>query len=216
MDAAVVRLVTLGCAIAGAIIAFSTAIAGCARLFGLDEPTLACESGGECPDASVPDSVPPTRDASDGGERESAMDASLDGDEGDNGGMGDNGSPNGDASAEADAEAGPAGIRCGPPDASPPYCTMGTVCCAELAADGGISFSCKGSCSAPTGYTINCADSRNCDPLDCCHESSGMFCRQSCPGALVCDPMYRACKTKTCKAPLSILGQSSTAYLGCN
>jgi hypothetical protein len=212
VDASLIRSVRLGCIVAGAIVAISTAIAGCAALFGLDVPTLACESGGVCPDATAPDARLPALDSADAGEGGSEMEASLPDDDADAASIAADASTGGDAST--DAETGPLAVRCGLVDASPPYCATGTVCCAELA-DGGISFSCTGVC-APADYTITCADSRNCDPLDCCHESGGLFCRSSCPGALVCDPVYRKCPTRTCNVPLSILGQSSTAYLGCN
>jgi hypothetical protein len=221
MGGASVQLVRLGCTVACAIVLVPAAVAGCTSLFGLNEPTLACESGGECPDASVPRSLLPALDGSPGGEGGSRTDASLDGDGGDGGDDGNDagdGSIDGDASA--DTEAGPAAVRCGLADASPPYCTIGTVCCAELAADGTLSFSCKASCAAPAGFPINCADSRDCvEPLDCCHASDGMFCRSSCSegATLTCDPVARPCSaSRKCNVSLSILGKSSTAYLGCN
>ncbi len=202
-----VQLVRVCCTVLGATISIATTIAGCARIFGLDEPTLACDGGAECADAiGAQDSHLPALAASDGDNEDTGTNSSLDGADGDDGNAGPD-APRTEGDASGDAETGPAGVRCGPKDASPPYCTIGTVCCGELAADGGISFSCKG---------INCADSRNCDPLDCCHESGGIFCRPSCPGTLVCDPVERKCQSHTCKVSLSILGESSTAYLGCN
>lgn len=171
--------------------------AGCASLFGIDEPQREECAGGACDDASLVD----------GGSRTDSALADTSQSDGDSETVADTSAPD---------QAVPTGIRCG--DVAALSCAKKTVCCLSEG-DGGASYACTASVDAcAPGYAIECAGAKDCLPGDvCCHFHSATKCLHagSCSGELVCDPSGDDCPVgKACDVPVIDL-QETTPYLSC-
>jgi hypothetical protein len=163
--------------------AFAVALgvsAGCASLFGIDDPPIDPCAGGGCADGSGVDVV--ASDATtDGGTEASPPDAVS------------------DAPADAPANEGsppPVGaIRCGGGAFKKTYCTDASICCASTDDAGAPTFECVGASGcAAADYPIWCASAADCEAGEsCCRYTSAMKCEPGspCPGSggtVVCDP----------------------------
>jgi len=185
-----------------ALIAGIAALAGCAAIFGIDDPAR-----DPCADDACADALD-GRDALDARE-----DATADAGEAASEDAADESPPD----TGQDAPRPPNSIRCG--DVAPTYCTGKTVCCESDDGDGGSRYACASEvtgCGA--GYRIECSDPTRCPGGVCCHFHSGMKCvpATACSGEIVCDPNANDCPIgDTCSVPLTNDGLNSP-YLGCS